>query len=55
VRITIGPEKAASDMLEIRERRTGKEVTIQASKLMPNLKKMMKEICPDVDITGGKS
>lgn len=55
VRITIGPEKASSGVLEIRERRTGKEVTIQASKLMPNLKKMMREICPDVDITGGKS
>ena len=55
VRITVGPEKASSGMLEIRERRTGKEVTIQASELIPNLKKMMKEICPDVDIIGGKS
>ncbi len=46
VRITIGPEKASSGMLEIRERKTGKEVTVRADEVMSNLNKMMRGISP---------
>ena len=52
VRITIGPEKASSGMLEIRERKTGKEVTVPADELMPNLNKMMRGISPDAEEIG---
>ncbi len=41
VRITVGPEKASSGMLEIRERRTGKEVTVPVGELMLNLNKLL--------------
>jgi len=39
VRITVGPEKASSGVLEIRERKTGEEMTVKADELMPSLTK----------------
>ncbi len=43
VRITVGSEKAASGALEIRERRTGREVTVRADELIPNLMSTLQE------------
>lgn len=38
LRITIGPEKAASGMIEIKNRKTGKQIDCREEELIPNLK-----------------
>ena len=48
VRITVGSEKAALGKLEIRERKTGREVTVRADELTPNLDKFLMSPLPSL-------